>query len=264
MSGGLLLIAFLVWLIGNKALAAYIKMMEEACITERKALRELANAQKSAKTSAPRKDGIRTLPAVMIASGLWVVLFGLLCNGALRDAVESWAPAFLADHFHLDSSMAAIITVLIPLVSITGTYFSNWLFEKKIKNELTTSFVMFTIATVCIGGLILCRPFGAIPCALLMAVSVSAMWGANHMFLTVIPYRFAPLGLSSAITGILNSVIYFGTALCSALYGMLAERIGWSVLLFIWLGVGCLGMIVCLLGAKPWGRKRAKLDAGII
>ena len=263
-SGGLLLIAFLVWLIGNKALAAYIKMMEEACITERKALRELANAQKSAKTSAPRKDGIRTLPAVMIASGLWVVLFGLLCNGALRDAVESWAPTFLADHFHLDSSMAAIITVLIPLVSITGTFFANWLFEKKIKNELTTSFVMFAIATVCIGGLILCRPFGAIPCALLMAVSVSAMWGANHMFLTVIPYRFAPLGLSSAITGILNSVIYFGTALCSALYGMLAERIGWSVLLVIWLGVGCLGMIVCLLGAKPWGRKRAKLDAGII
>ncbi len=263
-SGGLLLMAFLVWVIGNRALSAYIKMMEEACVAERKALRELADAKKSAKTSIPKKDGIRALPGVMIASGLWVVLFGLVCNGALRDAVESWAPSFLADQFQLDSSLAAIIAVIIPIVSITGTYFANWLFEKKTKNELTTSFVMFAIATVCLGGLMLCRPLGAVPCAFLMAVSVSAMWGANHMFLTVIPYRFAPLGLSSAITGILNSIIYFGTALCSALYGILAEKVGWSVLLIIWLCVGCLGVIFCLLGARFWGRKRLELDAGKI
>ena len=84
------------------------------------------------------------------------------------------------------------------------------------------------------------------------------------MFLTVIPYRFASLGLSAAITGILNSVIYFATALCSMLYGILADRVGWSTLILVWLGIGIFGVIVCLAGSKPWGRKRKELDAGRI
>ena len=263
-SGGILLVAFLVWVIGNRALSPYIKMMEKACIAEREALRELASSHASEKERKAKKGDTPSLLRVFLASGLWVVIFGLVCNGALRDAVESWAPSFLADQFQLDSSMAAITSVIIPVVSITGTYFSNWLFEKKLKNELVTTCVMFAIAAACVGGLILCRPLGAVPCALLMAISVSAMWGANHMFLTVIPYRFASLGLSAAITGILNSVIYFATALCSMLYGILADRVGWSTLILVWLGVGVLGMAVCLAGAKHWGHKRTELDAGRI
>jgi sugar phosphate permease len=263
-SGGLLLTAFLVWVIGNRALSSYVSMMEKSCAAEREALRELAASRSSAKENTTPKGTPPSLLRVFWASGLWVVLFGLVCNGALRDAVESWAPSFLADQFRLDSSMAAITSVIIPVISITGTYFANWLFEKKLKNELVTSCVMFAIAAVCVGGLILCSPLGAVPCALLMAISVSAMWGANHMFLTVIPYRFASLGLSAAITGILNSVIYFATSLCSMLYGFLADRVGWNTLILVWLGIGIFGVIVCLVGSKLWGRKREELNAGRI
>ena len=260
-SGGILLAAFLVWVIGNRSLSSYIQMMEQACAAERQALREPVASHTS---DNPKAENTPSLLRVFLASGLWVVLFGLIANGALRDAVESWAPSFLADQFQLDSSMAAIVSVIIPIVSITGTYFSNWLFEKKLKNELTTACVMFAIAAVCVGGLILCRPLGAVPCALLMAVSVSAMWGANHMFLTVIPYRFASLGFSAAVTGTLNSVIYFATALCSMLYGILADRVGWGILILIWLGIGIFGVIVCLAGSKLWERKRKELNAGRI
>ncbi len=261
-SGGILFAAFLVWIIGNKALSGYIRMMEEAIRIEREALRERAQATAS---PARKKHAVkRSLPAIMIASGLWVVIFGLLCNGALRDAVESWAPTFLADQFNLDSSMAAIVSVIIPIISITGTYFSNWLFLKKLKNELTTSCVMFAIAAVCVGGLFLCREVNAVLCSVFMAIAVAAMWGANHMFLTVVPYHFAPLGLTSAITGILNSIIYFATALCSALYGLLADKLGWNTLILIWFGLGLAGALFSFFGSWLWGRKRVELDEGRI
>jgi MFS family permease len=97
-----------------------------------------------------------------------------------------------------------------------------------------------------------------------MSVSVSAMWGANHMFLTVVPYHFAPLGLSAAVTGMLNSIIYFATAFCSGLYGLLADRLGWIPLMGIWFGIGTVGILVCLLGSGLWGRKRTELDEGRI
>jgi OPA family glycerol-3-phosphate transporter-like MFS transporter len=171
---------------------------------------------------------------------------------------------FLSDQFGLDSSAAAIIAVIIPLVSVTGTYFANWLFEKKLRNELTTACVMFGIAAVCVGGLYLCRGVHALLCSVFMAVAVSAMWGANHMFLTVVPYHFAPLGMTSAVTGTLNSIIYFATALCASLYGILADKLGWNVMILIWLGIGLFGAVLCLAGSGLWAKKRKLLDEGKI
>ena len=257
-SGGILLTAFLVWVLGNRFLAGYIRMMEEATSRERAALLERAEAE----AEVSHRKVKRSLPAVILASGLWVVLFGLVCNGALRDAVESWAPTFLSDQFGLDSSMAAIISVIIPIVSISGTYIANHLHERVFHNELSTAAVMFGAAALCVVGLFLCREVNALLCAAFMAVSVSAMWGANHMFLTVVPYHFAPLGLSAAVTGMLNSIIYFATALCSGLYGLLADRLGWMPLMGIWLGIGAAGVLFCLLGSGLWGRKRVELDEG--
>ncbi len=259
-SGGVLLVCFLIWLVGNRFLRGYVRMMEGATALERAAIME--KAEKAA--AAENRKVKRSLPAVLLASGLWAVLFGLVCNGALRDAVESWAPTFLKEQFGLDSSLANLIAVIIPIVSISGTYFANWLFLKITKNELTTSCIMFGIAALCVGGLFLCRGVSAILCAVFMAVAISAMWGANHMFLTVVPYHFAPLGVTAAVTGLLNSVIYFATALCAALYGVLADSLGWNAMILIWMGIGLFGTLVCLIFARFWGKKRVALDEGRI
>ena len=251
-SGGILLAAMLVWVIGNTCLRTYIRMMEEACAVQRRMNFEKAEAQ----AAATHKHVKHSLPALILASGLWVALFGLVCNGALRDAVESWAPTFLADQFRLEGSAAALISVIIPIISVTGTYFSNWIYIRFIRNELYTACVMFGIACACVLGLYAAREFSALLCALFMAVSVAAMWGANHMFLTVIPYHFASVGMSSAVTGFLNSVIYFATAVGSGIYGILAEQLGWRLLILVWLGVGLAGIVFCILGGKLWGRKK--------
>lgn len=259
-SGGILLTAFLIWAVGNRFLAGYIRMMEEATRLERAAILQRAETQ----AASDNRKVKRSLLAVLVSSGLWGVLFSLICNGALRDAVESWAPTFMADQFALDSSTAAIISVVIPIISITGTYFSNWLFLKKLKNELVTAAVMFAIAVICVAGLFLCRELNALICVVFMSIAISSMWGANHMFLTVIPYHFAPLNMTAAVSGLLNGIIYFATALCSGLYGLLADNLGWNYMILIWLALGILGAVFCLVFARFWGKKRVALDEGRI
>ncbi|MBE6653636.1 MAG: MFS transporter [Ruminococcaceae bacterium] len=261
MTAGILFACFLTWTLGNAALSKYTKMMDEACRIERAALIEKADAEAAAQNKKKRS---RSLPAVIAASGLWVVVFGLFCNGALRDAVESWAPTFLSEKFNMDSSMAAITSVLIPIISLSGTYIANWLNEKFIRNELYTSFIMFAVAALCIGGLFACRNLHFLPCIIFMAVSVSCMWGANLMFLTTIPYHFATLDMSAAVTGMFNSMIYIATALSTFLYGILSERFGWNVMILVWLGIGAFGAVVCLVFARFWGKKAALLDEGKI
>ena len=254
-SGGILLACFAVWVTGNRILNGYIAHMEEICAEERRTASPTVEAVDS--SGSHSRSGLLTL---FIGGGLWVVLFGLVCNGALRDAVETWAPSFLSERFGLDSSLSALLSVAIPLISISGTYAANFLHERVFRNELIAAAVTFAVAALCVGGLFLCRymplpALSAVLSALFMAVSVAAMWGTNHLFLTVIPYRFASVGLSASVTGILNSVIYFATALCSGLYGVLADVVGWDVLILIWLGIGVLGVATCLAGAGIWGKR---------
>lgn len=260
-TAGILFACFLTWTLGNAALAKYTRMMDEACRLERTAL--LEKAADEVKDTREKKRS-RSLPAVILASGLWVVIFGLFCNGALRDAVESWAPTFLSEQFSMDSSMAAITSVIIPIISLSGTYVANWLYEKFIHNELYTAGIMFAVAALCIGALFLCRELHFLPCIIFMAISISCMWGANLMFLTTIPYHFATLDLSAAVTGMLNSMIYIATALSTYLYGILSDRYDWTTMILVWLGIGIFGTLSCLLFARFWGKKATLLDEGRI
>ena len=259
-TAAILFACFLTWTLGNVFLSKYTKMMDEACRIERAALLEKADAEAAANNQKKRS---RSLPAVIAASGLWVVVFGLFCNGALRDAVETWAPDFLAKQFNMDSSMAAITTVVIPIISLSGTYIANWMNEKYIRNELYTSCIMFAVAALCIGGLFACRNLHFLPCIIFMAISISCMWGANLMFLTTIPYHFATLDMSAAVTGMFNSMIYIATALSSFLYGTLRTT-GWDSVILVWLGVGIFGTVICAIFARFWGKKAALLDEGKI
>ena len=190
------------------------------------------------------------------SSGIWLILFGLLFNGALRDGVESWVPTFLYKQFNTSPAFAATISVIVPIVSISGTYFSNWLNNKHIKNELYTAGWMFVIASLAVLGIYLTRNTNAIICVVFLSISVAAMWGSNHMFLTRLPYHFAKYGLSAAMTGAFNSIIYFASALAAGLYGILAARVGWDKLIIVWLIAGIGGTIFCFLSGRAWSKSR--------
>ncbi len=257
-AGGLLFAAFLMWTLGNLSLRRYILYMDAHTEERRLAYQ---NREVPFKASGPRKQR-RSLPAVILASGVWLLLFSLFCNGALRDAVETWAPTYLAEQFGLDGSMAALTAVIIPLVSIPGAYVAEWIYHRFIHNEIYTCALMFSISLVCIGGVYLLGDTSAILCSICLAVCVSSMFGANHLYLTVLPYRFAPLGLSAGITGFLNCAIYFATALCSSVYGLLAEHYGWELLNLVWIGIAITGIIFALIGGRVWKVKSQALDDG--
>ncbi len=260
-AGCVLLSASVIWIAGHGFLRSYIIRMEDECAAAREAFRqaEAAAHASDAPTETPRR---RSLIGIFVASGLWLMLFSLVCNGALRDAVETWAPTFLSEQFGLEESLAALCSVLIPIFSLLGPYAAEGLHKRILHNEIYTACILFLLATSCIVGIYLTRETSVILCAVFMAVSVAAMFGTNHMFLTVVPYHFAPMGMSATVSGILNSIIYLATALFSSAYGMIAEGFGWSTLILVWLGVGAGGMLFSALAGWLWGRRYPLLDEG--
>lgn len=257
-SAAILFFAFIVWVVGHRYLKDYLTLMDVVCTRNRaKHLAQSSSVDENAKKTitSPKKY---TIIGVIAASGIWLMLFGLICNGALRDGVESWVPTFLKEQFNLTSSKASLIAVIVPLVSISGTYSANWLNNKHIKNELYTASLMFIIAVLAVLGIYFTRDTNALVCVLFLSISTAAMWGSNHMFLTQLPYHFSKYGMSAAVTGAFNSIIYFSSAFCSGLYGILADRVGWTFLIFIWLILGMLGFVFCFYSGKNWSKNRCQ------
>lgn len=252
----ILFVAFIVWVLGNRYLRNYLNLMDIVCKQER--VRMFAQTSTVGGETSNNDEATQkyTIIGVVVASGIWLILFGLLFNGALRDGVESWVPTFLYKQFNTSPAFAATISVIVPIVSISGTYFSNWLNNKHIKNELHTAGWMFVIASLAVLGIYLTRNTNAIICVVFLSISVAAMWGSNHMFLTRLPYHFAKYGLSAAMTGAFNSIIYFASALAAGLYGILAARVGWDKLIIVWLIAGIGGTIFCFLSGRAWLKSR--------
>ena len=100
---------------------------------------------------------------------------------------------------------------------------------------------------------------GGLLTTILIAVAISSMWGANTMFLSMVPYRFANVGMASAVTGFLNCFAYFSSALCSSVYGIVAENSGWNTVVGLWIAMGGGGFLLCALGGKLWKTKLKNL-----
>ena len=252
-SGGCVLLACGIWVVGNFSLKEYLALMDERCRQARAALAADAGSDKS-------PAGQTTLFSVILPSGLLLVMLCLICNGSLRDAVSSWAPTFFSEQFGMAPEKSAVLSVVIPVVSVSGAYVATWLDRRFLHNELFTSGAMFLTAAVCILGIRLFSERSPLLCAVCLAVSISSMWGANTMFLTMLPYHFAGLGLSASVTGLLNCCIYFASAASTSLYGLASERAGWTALTLIWLAVSLAGIVFCVVFGFIWARKAKLLD----
>lgn len=252
-AGIVLWIVFLVWTVGHVCLSNYIRYMDEQCQLER-------NARTEEKATVDKHRA--SFWTVMITTGLLLVLPCLVCFGALKDAVVSWIPTFFTEQFAMSEYQASLITVAVPVVSVGGAYVSTWLNKRWIRNELWTSGAMFLIALPCMLGVVLCNGRSAVLCVAFLAVAIAAMWGANTMFLTMLPYHFARLGLSSAVTGFFNCFAFFAVAACTSLYGVVASEMGWQTLTLIWLGLSVCGGGFCLVAGKVWAKRSKMLDEG--
>lgn len=246
--GGCLFFAATVWMIGMSAISKYIKYMTE-CFKKRQA-EALSTVGDGKKVS---------LGSLIFGCALFLVMGGVVFNGSLKDALANWVPTYIVNTYELSDSYSATISMMIPMITVFGTFIASRIDKKIFDNELYTAAVMFLTATLSLVPVIfiakLDGELGGIITTLLIAVAISSMWGANTMFLSMVPYRFADIGMASSVTGFLNCFAYFSSALCSSVYGVVAENSGWGTVSLVWVAMGLGGTLLCMFGGRVWKKR---------
>ena len=198
----------------------------------------------------------RHSPAKLLLSPMMLlILLAIVLQGMLRDGITTWLPSLISESFGLSNTSSILTGVLLPVFSIVSFQAANWLYCKRIKNPLSCGGFLFGCGTVC--ALLLYLFFGKsiAASAFLCAALTGCMHGVNLILICMLPAYFSRHGNTAAVSGILNSCTYIGSAVSTYGIAALSENIGWKPTVFLWLLIAMAGSVICFACAKAWQKR---------
>ncbi|MBS6195057.1 MAG: MFS transporter [Clostridiales bacterium] len=195
----------------------------------------------------------------ILSSGLLWMLAATFIHGLLKDGLTTWIPTYLTETFSVSPSFSVIISMVIPIVNLSGVYLAGYGNNSFFKNETLTAAVFFGISFL--GVLLMMTGLSLAGSMAVFAIVTSMMTGVNTLFISLLPMHFQKEGKVATVTGILNAVTHLGSAVASVLFGALTEQFGWSGTEIVWCLCGIAGVICCVLPIRCWGRNRKNIYA---
>lgn len=197
---------------------------------------------------------------LMATSGLFMVIFAIMIQGTLKDSVTQWIPTFFSTRFQMTTTYSLLLTMILPIINVTGAYFASALY-KKLHNEFKTSFVFFAASAVLLCILPICRNNVWLS-LLCMAGVTNCMFAINVMLITMLPLRLGACGCVSTIGGILNAVAYIGCGALNIVAGFVLEKSNgsWDSLFTMWLVLAVTAGVITVICIAPYRKTLRRIE----
>lgn len=179
-----------------------------------------------------------------------IILFVTVIQGILKDGVSTWIPTLLSERFHVVSYLSILVMAILPLTNLAGIYAAPLISEKIFKNEVTAAALFFAVAGFSAAGALLLKSAGIIITVLLLSLLTSSVAGINLILVGFIPLRFSKWKIAAVLSGFINFMTYFGSAISGYGFGSISTRSGWDRVILLWLGLAGAGCLMFLVTAK--------------
>ena len=180
------------------------------------------------------------------------IFLGIILQGMLRDGVATWMPTYLADVHGMNNQESILSGVFPAIFSIACFSLGNALYKKFFTNEVVCAAVIFGVAVLSLGVLFILFGKSAVVAICCMTLITGCMHGINLMLITYVPERFKKYGNISTFAGLVNACTYIGEAIFVYGIAVIADRFDWRFSIVIYLAIAILGVLSCLIAARPW------------
>ena len=222
------------------------------CLAAGKTSKILGRGEKKSLPVQENTGAKVSLGKLFIVSGAAVICVGILVQGMLKDGVVTWVPTMLTEAYTVPASFSLLLTILLPVVNLAGTYASSFVYKRFTKDEIKTAALFYAITLLPLFGLLGIGRISIYTSVLLLAVITTAVHAANSMTITLAPVRFGAYGKSAAVGGILNATVYLGSAVSTGVFGFLADAFGWGPTVCSWLICTVLAVVLCIPSFLQW------------
>lgn len=159
---------------------------------------------------------------VFAATGFITFLVCCLCYGFVRDSVNTWTPTILKNLSGGDSALATSCNLIIPLVNFVGTLVGYYIRKKdgiNARRFTSSALLLVTLSAACL----ILTVNSLYLTAAMLALSCAFMYSVYPIVTATIPLEYDRLGCVGMATGMIDSVIYVGSALSGFLGGILYQ-----------------------------------------
>ena len=184
-----------------------------------------------------------------------VILISAVANGFIKDGITTWVPSILKEEFGVPSSLSIIITLILPLISITGASLVKVL-HKRQKNENVLNGIFYLAATALAGLIILTLNLRSVPVTFALFGGMACLMAAvNNVITSIVPLYSRDKIDSGLSAGLLNTFCYVGSTMSTSLLGKIADTKGWNDVFICILFFAVAAFAVCLT-ASIFSRKK--------
>jgi len=208
-------------------------------------------------------DRTRPQSTALAAAMLLPVVLAIVCMGAMRDGIETWAPTIVKDVYGLGASGSTLSVAILPFFAVASMAAARRL-RAALGDETRAALALFGIGLGCSVALHSTGGAALFPGLPLFALLSASMHGANLMLVCELPGTFAGGKRVGTVSGILNAAVYAGASL--SIYGFAAIHArngGWTAVFAVWVAVLAVGIALLALARRiSRGAQRAMSGSG--
>lgn len=201
--------------------------------------------------SAAQPDSFRmtqrmSIPKLIFGTDLIFILLCCIFNGYTRDSIMNWTPTMLMETQGIDLSGALGAMLIIPIVNFIGIQYGKAVYNHsgaKIHWALLSQ-----LATCTVSALLLTLVYHVHPlvCTVLLAASSATAYSVNPLLTSILPMDYRETGRLALAAGLIDALIYVGSALSGTFAGLIKDNFGWRAVFASWVvgGVLSIGMVI--------------------
>ena len=193
-----------------------------------------------------RKKGEKGSIGVLVKRQIIKFTFIAILTGVVRTSVVFWMPTYISQHLGFAPEKATLIFSVASFFFSFSAINAIVIYEKLKRNMDLTILLGFIAATI----FFLLVFFVKQPVLNVICLSIAIL--GNNLAASLMWSRYCPslydTGMVSTATGFLDACSYLAAATSSKIFANAAGTLGWGVLIMVWCGLMCCGIVVAL----PW------------
>ena len=156
-------------------------------------------------------------------------------------SISFWIPTYLTSHLGFDSTVANLIFSAISICRSCMPFLALFLFNATGERALPLMRVAFALSAIFF--LLMQFTINPVLNVIMLLLALMSMSVTSAMLWSIYIPGLGKTGRASSANGVLDCTGYIAAAVANLLFGMLSDNTGWGVVIFLWTGIGLLGLI---------------------
>lgn len=199
-------------------------------------------------------------------SGLLFIFFARMFFMILENGMTAWFPTMMVENYDGIGVTVSLALTIIPLaIQLLSPAVARIVYPNLLRDEVKIMVVSCALGVPCIISFLWMKHVSVFLIVALFAFLRLSMGVAGNLS-NVPSSRFAFYGKTATVSGITNAFASFGNALSLLGSGLLAERFGWTVTIWMWIVSAGVTTLSYALSLPFWGRfcKQQEEEAQIL